>query len=401
MNFPYVLALALMVCISAALASAQEPASRRSSDSLGVGDLSREESRKADHLGDVLTDAEWQRIDRAIDRALTWLAAQQQPDGSFPTLDRGQPGVTSLCVLAFMSQGRLPGEGEYGQVLEGATQYILSCQKPNGLIALHGPEGATIDRDLDETLGVTGAYNHAISSLTLSEMYGMQSEPSERIQGAIANALAATLEMQRWPKNRREDVGGWRYLSYKPESESDLSITGWQLMFLRSARNAGFDVPKQAIDAAVAYVRRTYDAEFGSFRYVIGKKYYGSRAMGGAGVLALAHAGFHNSPEARQAGEWILQHNFDVYNAEKPPGMHDRYHYSLFNCCQGMYQLGSPYWEKFFPPTVQVVLQGQRADGSWDAESYQRDRQFGSAYSTALVVLSLGAPNQFLPVFQR
>jgi hypothetical protein len=383
------------------LVLAQQPDAGQLPVSEEVVQPSRGQERNGDRLGDVLTAAEWRRVDTAVDRALIWLAAQQQPDGSFPTLERGQPGVTSLCVLAFMAQGHMPGEGEYGRLLERATQFIMSCQKPNGLVSLYGPEGAELSRDVDETIGVTAAYCHAISSLTLSEMYGIQPDRSEPIEQAIGKALSATLEMQHWPKDRIEDVGGWRYISYKPESESDLSITGWQLMFLRSARNAGFHVPKPAIDAAVAYVRRTFDREFGSFRYVIGKRQYGSRAMGGAGVLALAHAGFHNSSEARQTGEWILQHSFDVYNSEKPQGMHDRYHYSLFNCCQGMYQLGSPYWEKFFPPTVRVVLQGQRPDGSWDAESYQRDRQFGNAYTTALVVLSLGAPNQFLPVFQR
>ena len=66
-----------------------------------------------------------------------------------------------------------------------------------------------------------------------------------------------------------------------------------------------------------------------------------------------------------------------------------------------MYQMGSPYWEKFFPHTVAALLANQQADGSWDAESLQRDRPFGNSYTTALVVLSLGAPNQFLPVFQR
>jgi hypothetical protein len=43
----------------------------------------------------------------------------------------------------------------------------------------------------------------------------------------------------------------------------------------------------------------------------------------------------------------------------------------------------------------------QKANGSWEAESLERDRAFGNSYTTALSVLALGAPNQFLPVFQR
>src|SRR5215204_99375 len=67
---------------------------------------------------DVLSTDEWNRVDAAVERTLTWLAAQQRPDGSFPTLDTGQPAVTSLCVLAFMAHGHMPGHGPYGGRLE-------------------------------------------------------------------------------------------------------------------------------------------------------------------------------------------------------------------------------------------------------------------------------------------
>ena len=85
----------------------------------------------------------------------------------------------------------------------------------------------------------------------------------------IEKSLAATLEMQRWPKDLPVDRGGWRYITDDGMNDSDLSITGWQLMFLRSARNAGFDVPQQPIDDAVQYVRRTFNKRNGTFGYVI------------------------------------------------------------------------------------------------------------------------------------
>jgi hypothetical protein len=214
--------------------------------------------------------------------------------------------------------------------------------------------------------------------------------------------------MQRWPKDLPKDRGGWRYIDQYNQDDSDLSITGWNLMFLRSARNAGFEVPKQPIDDAVAYVRRCYAREFGVFEYVAGHPAEDdrSRAMAGAGILALAHAGLHGAPEAKQSGEFILRHDFDQYNAlmsfgHKHESSHDRYHYSLFNCCQGMYQLGGTYWQQFFPRTVATLLANQQADGSWPADDHAFDAQFGNAYTTALVVMSLGAPNQLLPIFQR
>jgi hypothetical protein len=286
--------------------------------------------------------------------------------------------------------------------LERATDFILSCQKPNGLVTRLGPEGERITAEgLPIPIGEPAAYNHAISSLALAEVYGMsQAKDSSAFQQAITKAIGATLELQRRPTDLPADRGGWRYITDDGVHDSDLSLTGWQLMFLRSARNAGFNVPQQPIDDAIKYVRRTYSPRLGRFGYTTGAGTHASRGMAGAGILALAHAGFHNSPEAQSAGQWLRRNSFDVYNAG---GAHwaDRYHYSLFNVTQAMYQLGGSYWKEFFPRTVQALLANQRADGSWDAERLQRDRAFGNSYTTALVVLSLGAPNQFLPIFQR
>src|SRR5262245_20058944 len=99
---------------------------------------------------EVLSANEWQRVDPAVERALTWLAREQQPDGSFPTLDTGQPGVTSLCIMAFVSHGHVPGDGQYGKLLERAIDFALSCQKPNGLVTLLGPDGSLLDRNVPE-----------------------------------------------------------------------------------------------------------------------------------------------------------------------------------------------------------------------------------------------------------
>ena len=123
--------------------------------------------------------------------------------------------------------------------------------------------------------------------------------------------------------------------------------------------------------------------------------------MAGAGILALAHAGLHHTQEAQRAGDWLLAHPFDQYNATIPGQASDRYHYGLFTCCQAMYQLGGKYWEQFYPPAVEAVLANQQPDGSWPVDSQYHDAPYGNAYSTALVVIMLGAPNQLLPIYQR
>ena len=80
-------------------------------------------------------------------------------------------GVTGLCILAFMSHGHVPGEGRYGETLARAADYVASCQKENGLLAVVAPDGPVIDRNVPHVLGVTAVYNHGIGSLVISHPF--------------------------------------------------------------------------------------------------------------------------------------------------------------------------------------------------------------------------------------
>src|SRR5215212_768675 len=162
--------------------------------------------RSDDTPARVLSSQEWQRVDRSVDRGLAFLASQQQPDGSFPTLAYAQPGVTSLCVLAFMAHGHSPGSGPYGERLERAVKFIVDCQKPSGLIMLIADDEPQINRNIPHDVGVAGTYDHAISTLTLSELFGMNpANKSTKLKNVINKSVQVTLEIQNWPKKRAED----------------------------------------------------------------------------------------------------------------------------------------------------------------------------------------------------
>ena len=356
----------------------------------------------------ILTAKQWKQLDESVERGLQWLATQQQEDGSFKSLDPAQPAVTSFCLMAFLAQGKSPADGQYQQQLEKAVDYIIAQQKPNGLIATTGPDRVPIPRDVEhQSVGQTSVYNHAISGLALAEAYGQcNPDQAKRISPVIEKAIEATLEMQNWEGKYSHNAGGWRYLRKTfPLYDSDLSVTGWQLMFLRSAKNAGFDVPEESIDAAVKYVENCFlpDKDRRVHAYWSKRRNAVTRAMAGAGVLAMAHAGKHDSQEALDSGDWILAHDFSDYNSDQAAygsdWPKDRYHYGSIICTQAMYQLGGKYWEKFFPPLVNVLLANQQANGSWPPE--KKEELYGSCYSTSLSILSLSVPNQMLPIFQR
>jgi hypothetical protein len=337
-----------------------------------------------------------QEVEQAVDKALKWLATKQQKNGSFEGIEVGQPGITGLCVMAYLSRGHIPGEGPYGKRLEEGIAYVISCQHPDGLLC-----AAPYHVRDPHPMPHAALYNHGIAGLMLGEVYGMVNpSKSKRIRPVIEKAVAFSRKWQFELKRNRKDNGGWRYLRNFGSSDSDVSVTAWQLMFYRSVKNAGFEIPVEYVNDAVAYVSRCFDEKQNVFVYGLFKKDRKiSRAMTGAGILSLSMAGRHNTKMVQQAGQWVLEQSFEEYNGG-PVGPIDRYHYSVYYCSQAMFQLGGEYWAQFYPPLVKTLLEHQRADGAWEPES-NRDTMFGNAYTTALTVLALTPPYQLLPISQR
>jgi hypothetical protein len=351
-------------------------------------------------LADALSPEKWRQVENSVDRGLAWLAAQQAPDGSFPTLASGQPAITSLGVMAFLSRGHQPGFGPYGQQLNRAIDFVLSCQQEDGLLCHDVPGPYYQDRKASHT----AAYNHAIAGLMLGEAYGhVAGQRAKNVKAAIGKAILFTRALQIRPKSYVTDEGGWRYLRLKAphDRDADLSITAWHLLFLRSAKNAEFNVPQQYMDEGLAFVRRCWDPNTGMFNYIVNANggFGASRGMTGAGILSLSMAGQHNTPMARAAGDWLAAHPYGSFGESFGPW--DKFFYSTYYCSQAAAQLGGHYWEKIFPPIVEVFLKVQAGDGSFPPEPRQGDAVFGRTYTTALAVLSLTPSYQLLPVYQR
>jgi hypothetical protein len=354
---------------------------------------------------ELLTADEWQSLDAATDRGLDWLARVQEADGSFTTYDTGQPGVTALCLLAFLARGHVPGEGEYGSLLNRSLQYVFDCLLDDGMIAKHPPTGSVAMYRPAHT----AAYNHAISGLLLCEVYGMSPRDlSPRMTQAIRAAIEQSLQLQHDPaKKNAADIGGWRYAARSPSAsstrdvDSDLSVTSWQLLFLRSAKNAGFNVSNDVIEEALQYVRRLYHPPSHTFNYAAGYRTpdWTTRAMTGAGILSLSAGGQHNAEIAEQAAVWIFEHDFQDYNHSL--GDNDSYHYGVFYCTLGLFQMGEPYYSRFYPKTMRTLLANQGRQGNWMVDSEHSHATFGDRYTTALALIALSTPYQVLPIMQR
>jgi len=311
-------------------------------------------------------------LDAAIARGFEYLAAAQDEDGSFGggRYDR-HVGITALACIAFMADGHLPGRGPYGRIIERGLDFILEHQAETGLYAAdtsHGP-----------------MYGHGFATLFMGEIYGMtrggaDTALSDRVHESLVRAVRLIVQTQ-------NDEGGWRYnpVPY----DADISVTICQIMALRSARNAGIEVPKETIDRAVEYARKCQNAD-GGFRYQLqgGGSAWPRSA---AGLASLYYAGIYED-EAIEAGLDYLHRNA---SPDSPNRSRAHYYYGVYYAAQAMYLAGGDDWVRWWPAVREELIERQEADGGWS------DRHAGGAYGTAMSLIVLQMPKRYLPIFQK
>jgi hypothetical protein len=310
-------------------------------------------------------------VEQSVERALRFLVNLQESDGCWLSQGEKSPAVTALGVMAFLSAGHLPGEGPHAEPIDKAVRWIAKCQQSDGLFA--GDGGLAM-------------YHHGICTLLLAELCGMTDRKlADELRPALVKAVRLILQAQQTAPTVYR--GGWRY---RPDStDADASITGWQLLALRAARNVGCDVPAERIDQAMEFLLRCRDARTGAFCYQPAAR--PTLACTGTGILALELCGKdrHHSHEALMAGGYLLKN--------PPRWGEEHFFYTAYYCSQAMFQLGGNYWD-FYRPRLHVALfDHQQQSGGWlgGADSV------GPSYCTAMAVLALTVEYRLLPIYQR
>lgn len=357
---------------------------------------------RTSNLSSALPPGEWARVEASVDKGLEWLAGQQAEDGRFPSAEAAQPAVTSMAIMAFLSRGHIPGQGRYGKQLTHAIDFVLSTQRRRGYFSLLPVTPPAQHMSPSQTV----TYNHSIAGLMLGEVYGMTSgEQSKRIESAIRKALVYHREVQVRVKKAKGDIGGWRYgYPESPEASSDMSVTGWALMFLRSARNAEFEVPKHFFDEGLDFVERCHEAdttqqEKGVFRYrplVSAPKENPQITLANtaSAMLTLILGGRLQHPGLADGVRWFRSRDYPK------PWQYGYFYLGTYYSSQAMAQVGGDTWNEIFPQIAANLLEEQAEGGEWPLGS-GRERDFTSTYTTSLAVLALTPALQLLPIYQR
>ncbi len=307
----------------------------------------------------------------AIGRGLAFLVRCQAPDGSWRSGvggDQYPTAMTSLAGTALLANGNTTTQGRYAPQVYRAVNYLLRNSHESGLIAAKEQEGRSC------------MHGHGFAMLFLGQAYGMteDAETQERLRQALQRAVRLTASSQ-------SRAGGWYY---KPESRSDEgSVTVTQIQGFRSCRNAGIAVPKATIDQAMEYLAKSANPD-GGIRYRAGQGGNSRPAITAAAVACWYNAGEYDNPLAKKALEFSKR-------TVGVSGGGGHYFYAQLYMAQVMYLSGDESWDWYFPKMRDRLLELQAPDGSWQGDNV------GKVYGTAIALIILQLPYNYMPIMQR
>ena len=305
------------------------------------------------------------------DRGLQYLANRQDRGGGWQSKHRGA-GLAGMAVMCFMASGEDPNYGLYSGNIRRAIRYVILAQ--------------------DKSTGYFGVsmYQHGFAMLALAEAYGVVDDrklwnDSDGDQPSIGQSLELAVRSA-ITSQKDNSFNAWRYSPIG--NDADTSVTGSVLMGLLAARNAGIEVPDDAIDKAVAYfVGMT--ASSGQVAYSGGVGGFNeSLARISIGTLVYAIARRKDLPQFKQALGYLK---------DKLGGGiagHGGVEYQSYYQAQALFQGDFDAYNQWNKTLVRRLKSEQNEDGGFEGTQ-------GKYVATTLNLLALAVNYRFLPIYER
>lgn len=330
-----------------------------------VKPLDTQEQRKAESRGELLArmggSAE---TEAAVGRALEWFSKHQEADGrwSGKGFDSGCGGcdgkseiesdaaMTGIVLLCYLGAGHTHlADGPYRENVDSALKWLVARQAASG------------DLRRGETM-----YGQTLSTVALCEALAMTKD-----QGLTA------------PARRAVDFV-IRAAGRRGASAEDVSVLGWLVMTVESARRAGIAVPRDVFEGAGRWLDEASSAGApGRYSYARGGQ--ASPAMTAEAMFVQQILGrSRDDARMKQSAEFILS---------EPPkwdGAAPTYHW--YYASLALFQQQGEAWETWNKELSPILVKHQRRDGaaagSWDPQD-EWSRLGGRIYQTAVCTLSL------------
>jgi hypothetical protein len=339
--------------------------------------------------------------------ALEWLKRHQSGDGSWDCdgfsancsaklgaacTGRGSAvfdaGVTGLALLAFLGAG-YDGrqESPYSETVRNGLKYLRGVQDAQGCF---GPVS-----DSRHT------YSHACATIAMCEAYAATKLLPWRRSAEAGIAYVNACQ---------NPYKAWRY--GRQPGDDDSSVTGWMLMALKAAKDAGLAVDERRMKDGLAFIDSVTDEDTGRTGYVkrgeLPVRPEGlqgrwpsneSEALTAVAMCSRIFCEAYDTP-LMQKGAELLSRKLPVWDEAR--GTIDMYYWYYGTLV--MHQMGGENWERWNKSLKAVAIDSQikNADlccaGSWDPKDPWGE-EGGRVYSTALMALCLEVYYRFPKVF--
>jgi hypothetical protein len=327
----------------------------------------------------ALADAEVMRklggtpeTESAVSRGLEYLARSQEADGRWDIAKGGGQGghdvaATSFALLAFYGRGeRHDEDSKYRDTVARGLTWLLGQQN-------------RVTGDLRGVRPQNNAmYDHGIASLALIEAYGVTRDLDLR-----PRAIAAIEFMS----GAQHAEGGWRYT---PGERGDLSVTGWYIMALASARMSGVPVPEKTFNGALKFLNFVRGGEHGGAYGYSDPPGRSSNRVGMDAVGFFCSQLFGASPNAASAWE-----SASILTKE---GAQKGELYYLYYGTVAAYQHQGPLWREWRQRMQERLVKEQHNEGWWRSDG-GHGGQMGRYIATAMTVLCLEAHYRYTPLY--
>ncbi len=320
----------------------------------------------------------------AVQGGLAWLARNQIEDGSWSLtgpysggvreMNENKTAATAMALLAFQGAGNTHKTGKWKANVTRGWAWLIDQQMPNGSFFRGGSFNHHFYTDGQCTIAVC-----ELLGMSKDETYR---EPAER-------AVAYLLKSQ-------SPQGGWRY---SPNGDSDVSVTGWIVMALQSARMAGLEVPQANFDEVTRFLDSV--ASHGGARYPYQAGRESTLAMTAESILCRQYIGWpRDDPRMVSALDWVIEApNLISYGPQQNI-------YYWYYATQACHHMEGRHWKRWNEVMREAVPRAQvsrgREAGSWDPSTVDPfDMQAGRLYTTCLSIYMLQVYYRHLPIYSK
>ena len=334
------------------------------------------------------------RADENVIAGLRWLVKVQEPNGTwrFSSRSFAQPAIsrredtlaaTAMALLAFQGFGVTPTSNhpmlvEFSPSVRRGWMWLLQQQNPDGSFFAERSEIET-----------HRFYTHAFCTIALCERLIMTGD--ETLQEPAQRAIDYCVQHQ-------SQRGGWRYLPDRFSEQSDVSVTGWVVLALKSGQAAGLTIPPETYDEVMRFLD---SMQLLSNHYMYREEEPMPRiSMTAQASFCRILLGWRRDNPRLAAGVRLI--------LDSPPsfaehGKRDVYYW--FFATQTLYHYGGDEWKIWDSTMRETLVQSQEKEGpdvgSWHPNQPARDAwlQYGRLYTTCMSLYILEVYYRHLRIF--